>query len=111
MAIPKAPVKRIMKEEGAERVSAEAVDALVDYLETDADAIARKAIDYAKLAKRQTVKAEDIALAIGRPETSESTTENPHNLLEVVQKVLDAAAEGKGFEEIIKSFMKLEKKE
>ena len=51
MAIPKAPVKRIMKEEGAERVSAEAVDALVDYLETDADAIARKAIDMQNLQK------------------------------------------------------------
>ena len=66
MAIPKAPVKRIIQEEGAERVSADAVDALVAYLEADADAVAKKAIEYAKIAKRQTVKADDIALAIDK---------------------------------------------
>ncbi|WP_407416330.1 histone-like protein [Methanobrevibacter sp.] len=33
MAISKAPVKRIIQEAGAERVNADAVDALVEYLE------------------------------------------------------------------------------
>ena len=62
--IPKAPVARIIKESGAERVSSDATDALVNYLEEEAADIAKKAIEYAKLAKRQTVKAEDIELAI-----------------------------------------------
>ena len=55
MAIPKAPVNRIIKEAGAERVSDAAVVALVEYLEADAAAVAKKAIEYAKIAKRQTV--------------------------------------------------------
>ena len=110
MAIPKAPVKQIIKDEGAERISADAVDALVAYLEADADAVSKKAIEYAKIAKRKTVKAEDIALAIGGIETCEAPTEEKHNLLDVIKTVLEAAEEGKGFEEIFKSFMKFEKK-
>ena len=110
MAIPKAPVKRIIKEEGAERVSDAAVDALVEYLEADADAVAKKAIEYAAIAKRQTVKAEDIALAIGSPIDSESPAEGKHNLFDIIKNVIEATEEGKGFEEIIKSFMKFEKK-
>ena len=35
MAIPKAPVNRIIKDAGAERVSDAAVVALVEYLEDD----------------------------------------------------------------------------
>lgn len=66
MAIPKAPVNRIIKDAGAERVSDAAVVALVEYLEADAAAVAKKAIEYAKIAKRQTVKADDIALAIDK---------------------------------------------
>mgnify|MGYP003299352684 FL=1 len=66
MAIPKAPVNRIIKDAGAERVSDAAVVALVEYLEADATAVAKKAIEYAKIAKRQTVKADDIALAIDK---------------------------------------------
>ena len=58
MAIPKAPVNRIIKDAGAERVSDAAVVALVEYLEADAAAVAKKAIEYAKIAKRQTVKAD-----------------------------------------------------
>ena len=76
MAIPKAPVNRIIKEAGAERVSDAAVVALVEYLEADAAAVAKKAIEYAKIAKRQTVKADDIKLAIGIIEKFESD----HNL-------------------------------
>ena len=53
MAIPKAPVNRIIKDAGAERVSDAAVVALVEYLEADAAAVAKKAIEYAKIAKRQ----------------------------------------------------------
>ena len=110
MAIPKAPVKRIIQEEGAERVSADAVDALVAFLEADADAVAKKAIKYAKIANRQTVKAEDIALAAGVATTSEAPAKNEHNLFDVVKKVFEDAEGGKAFEEIIKSFIKFDKK-
>ena len=108
MAIPKAPVKRIIQEAGAERVSADAVDELVEYLEDYAEDVSKKAITYAKYAKRKTVKAEDIALAVGSS-TSESPAENKHNIVDVIKNVFDAAAEGKGIEEIIKSFKKMEK--
>ena len=108
--INQAPLKRIIQEAGAERVSADAVDALVAYLEADADAVAKKAIEYAKIAKRQTVKAEDIALATGVTTTSDTPAENEHNLFDVIKKVIESAEEGKGFEEIIKSFIKFDKK-
>ena len=108
MAIPKAPVKRIIQEAGAERVSADAVDALAEYLEDYAEDVSKKAVTYAKYAKRKTVKAEDIALAIDGA-TSESPEEK-HNILDVIKDVFDAASEGKGIEDIIKSFKKMEKK-
>ena len=66
MAIPKAPVNRIIKDAGAERVSDAAVVALVEYLEAEAAAVSKKAIEYTKIAKRQTLKADDIALAIDK---------------------------------------------
>ncbi len=105
MAIPKAPVKRIIQDAGAERVSADAVDALVEFLEDYAEDVSKKAVVYAKYAKRKTVKAEDIDLAIGK--TSESPEK--HNILDVIKDVFEAASEGKGVDEIIKSFMKLDK--
>lgn len=104
MAIPKAPVKRIIKEAGAERVSADAVDALVEFLEDYAEEVSKKAVSYAKYAKRKTVKGEDIALATGR--STESPEEHKHNLLDVIKNVFDAAAEGQSIEDIIKSFKK-----
>ena len=111
MAIPKAPIKRIIQEEGAERVSADAVDALVEFLEAEGEEVSKKAITYAKYAKRKTVKAEDIALATDSQKTCEAPDKTKHNLLDVIKDVFDAAAEGKGIEEIIKSFVKIEKKE
>ena len=110
MAIPKAPVKRIIQEAGAERVSSDAVDALAEFLEDYAEEVSKKAIAYAKSANRKTVKAEDIALAIGSSETSEATVGEKHNLLDVIKNVFDAATEGKGIEDIIESFKKMEKK-
>ena len=55
--IPIAPVGRIIKESGAER-------ALEAYLEEKAEEVSRESIKLAALAKRKTVKAEDIELAI-----------------------------------------------
>ena len=62
--IPKAPVARIIKETGAERVSEDAKVALADYLDEVARNVAKEANNVAKIAKRKTVKAEDIKLAI-----------------------------------------------
>ena len=54
------------------------------------------------------MKAEDIDLAVGSSKTSESP-EHKHNILDVIKDVFDAASEGKGIEDIIKSFKKMEK--
>ncbi|MBR3155488.1 MAG: histone family protein [Methanobrevibacter sp.] len=62
--IPKAPIARIIKESGAERVSEDAKAALADYLEEIARDVAKEANNVAKIAKRKTVKADDIKLAI-----------------------------------------------
>ena len=64
MAIPVAPIGRIIKEAGAERVSEDAKKELSAYVEAQALKVAKKAIKFAALAKRKTVKAEDIELAI-----------------------------------------------
>ena len=62
--IPIAPVGRIIKESGAERVSEDAKVALEAYLEEKAEEVSRESIKLAALAKRKTVKAEDIELAV-----------------------------------------------
>ena len=61
--IPKAPIARIIKESGAERVSEDAKAALAEYLEEVARDVAEEANNVAKIAKRKTVKADDIKLA------------------------------------------------
>lgn len=62
--IPKAPIARIMKQSGAERISEDAKDALTDYLEQITRDITVEANKVAKIAKRKTIKKEDIDLAI-----------------------------------------------
>ncbi len=62
--IPKAPIARIIKEAGAERVSDDAKAELAAYLEEVARNVAKEANAVAKIAKRKTVKADDIKLAI-----------------------------------------------
>jgi len=58
-----APMHRICKKAGAERVSETAADKLAKVLEDVGIRIAREAIDYAMHAGRKTVKAEDIEIA------------------------------------------------
>ncbi len=62
--IPKAPIARIIKDTGAERVSEDAKAELAEYLEEVARDVAIEANDVAKIAKRKTIKPEDIKLAI-----------------------------------------------
>ena len=59
--IPKAPIARIIKDTGAERVSEDAKAELAEYLEEVARDVAIEANNVAKIAKR---KPEDIKLAI-----------------------------------------------
>ena len=61
--IPKAAAEKLLKEAGAERISADAKDALVAYMEAEGLAAAQKAVKMAGVAKRKTVKAEDVELA------------------------------------------------
>ena len=62
--IPKAPIARIIKEAGAERVSEDAKAELDAYVEEVDRDVAIEANKVAKIAKRKTVKADDIKLAI-----------------------------------------------
>ena len=61
--IPIAPIKRIMKENGATRVSEDAAQKLRDITEQFIKEIASEATKMAKHAGRKTVKASDISLA------------------------------------------------
>ena len=58
-----APMHRICKKAGAERVSESAAKELAKSLEDVGTKIAKEAIDYAMHAGRKTVKAEDIEIA------------------------------------------------
>lgn len=61
--LPVAPVERLIRKAGAERVSPEAAQALGDVLENYALDLAQKATQLARHAGRKTVTAQDIKLA------------------------------------------------
>ena len=58
-----APMHKLIKKAGAERVSEESAEALGKALEVIGVKVAREALDYAKHAGRKTVKAKDIEIA------------------------------------------------
>lgn len=62
--LPLAPVERILKNNGANRVSPDATQLLADTLEEIGTEIAHKSIELAKYAKRTTVTDEDVKLAL-----------------------------------------------
>jgi DNA-binding protein len=61
--IPKAPLARILMEQGAKRVSADAVDKFEQVLNDIADEIAQRSWDIAKHSGRKTIHDDDIKLA------------------------------------------------
>lgn len=61
--IPLAPLARILKKAGADRVSNDAVKALRDVVEDYALEVAANSVTLGRHAGRKTVKSEDIKLA------------------------------------------------
>lgn len=62
--IPKAPITRICKSQGAERISKEAEEALTNAVEKYAEELSVAVIDLAHHADRKTVQVDDVDLAL-----------------------------------------------
>jgi len=58
------PVRKLMKDNGAEMVAREAVDALIDYLEKVARVVTNKALEMTRHAGRKKLTQNDMNLAM-----------------------------------------------
>jgi histone H3/H4 len=58
------PVRKLMKDNGAEMVAREAVDALIDYLEKVARGVTNKALEMTRHAGRKKLTQNDMNLAM-----------------------------------------------
>jgi len=63
MSLPNAPIERILRKAGAERVSDDAVAELRDAIQGVAEDIAADAMEMADHADRKTVKKDDVKIA------------------------------------------------
>ncbi len=63
MSLPNAPIERIIRNAGAERVSEDAVEELRRAVQEAGAEIAQNAINLANHANRNTVKKEDVEMA------------------------------------------------
>jgi histone H3/H4 len=61
-----AALERIMRKAGAQRVSAPAVETMVEALEDYGERLSSEAVDLARHAGRKTIKREDVKLAAKR---------------------------------------------
>jgi len=61
--LAKNTIERLMKHFGADRIGDSAKEEMINVLESIAKDITEKAIEYAKHAKRKTIKKEDVTLA------------------------------------------------
>ena len=61
--IAKAPIRRLMKKEGADLVAAEALDKLINFLEKSAATATKEALKVCKADKRKRITAADVRKA------------------------------------------------
>ncbi len=59
------PIRKLMKDNGAEMVSRDAVDALISYLESVAKNVTRASMEMSRHASRKKISKADIELALG----------------------------------------------